>query len=655
MIVTRPLDELIAAAAQGKVVAGSNRNGPVLSRMGRAARARRRSAAAPYVSTGLVVAGGRAGPRAARAGRRPQARRSTSSAPSGAATTPSYPLLHADQDLINAVIAARADDDELDRLRSAALAEPAVHGPARCVDERTLRCAYADGSEPYVVHHWLAKPWLEPTHHGVYSQLLRRLLIGDDVAIRVPEQQIPLRLRSGVRGLCRAQSASTRASAFAGTCREPAAPHRISAKRAVVKAAFYCVADERYFLGAVGLINSLRLVGHDEPIYLLDCGLTERQRELLGRRGELVDGPRAGDAAVAAEDDRPAGRDPAEVTVLDRHRHDRHPPLDALIERAARDAWSPSRTASSAIAPSGASCSGSARRARTLRVLRARLLRRRERRARCSSCSTSASAEVDFELTFWRRNVREYPFLLRRPGRAQRDPHAPGARRNGRRARRAARGDAAVSRACAIRDEATLACAYRDGREPYVAAPVRAQAVARGDLHGVYSRLCRRLLVAGDIAIRPAEDESPLRMRSGRPRPGRARSDQRHRLPALASRRPPATADRERVEDLRRLRASRRTVTAPAFYCVADERYFLGAVGDDQLAAAARPREPIHCSTAACTPSSARCSPPRRRSSTDRDETPPWLLKTIAPLRHPADGDGPDRRRHDRHPAARRS
>ena len=26
--------------------------------------------------------------------------------------------------------------------------------------------------------------------------------------------------------------------------------------------AFYCVVNERYFLGAVGLINSLRLVGH---------------------------------------------------------------------------------------------------------------------------------------------------------------------------------------------------------------------------------------------------------------------------------------------------------------------------------------------------------------------------------------------------------
>ena len=59
----------------------------------------------------------------------------------------------------------------------------------------------------------------------------------------------------------------------------PAAEHRPAA-------AFYCVADERYFLGAVGLINSLRLVGHTEPIFLLDCGLTAAQRRLAGRRGD---------------------------------------------------------------------------------------------------------------------------------------------------------------------------------------------------------------------------------------------------------------------------------------------------------------------------------------------------------------------------------
>ena len=57
------------------------------------------------------------------------------------------------------------------------------------------------------------------------------------------------------------------------------------------EAAFYCVADERYFLGAVGLINSLRVVGHEEPVFVLDCGLTAPQRELLSGSATVVEAP----------------------------------------------------------------------------------------------------------------------------------------------------------------------------------------------------------------------------------------------------------------------------------------------------------------------------------------------------------------------------
>ncbi len=54
---------------------------------------------------------------------------------------------------------------------------------------------------------------------------------------------------------------------------------------------FYTVADERFFPAAVGLVNSLRLVGHDERVVLLDCGLTPHQREVLGSECELVAPP----------------------------------------------------------------------------------------------------------------------------------------------------------------------------------------------------------------------------------------------------------------------------------------------------------------------------------------------------------------------------
>jgi hypothetical protein len=44
---------------------------------------------------------------------------------------------------------------------------------------------------------------------------------------------------------------------------------------------FYTICNAPYFLGLVGLINSLRLLGHTDPIVVLDCGLTPEQRRLL--------------------------------------------------------------------------------------------------------------------------------------------------------------------------------------------------------------------------------------------------------------------------------------------------------------------------------------------------------------------------------------
>src|SRR5215210_3169387 len=59
----------------------------------------------------------------------------------------------------------------------------------------------------------------------------------------------------------------------------------------IARAAFYCVADARHFIGAVGLINSLRLLGHAEPVFVLDCGLEPSQRELLSAEARIVAAP----------------------------------------------------------------------------------------------------------------------------------------------------------------------------------------------------------------------------------------------------------------------------------------------------------------------------------------------------------------------------
>jgi hypothetical protein len=194
MIVTRSLEPLLDEARRGKVVGGSaemDRFCPEWATLLDLGTVEPR----PYLSTGLVVIGGSLREELIRLvdERRDRVdfeltfwRRNVAD----------YPLLHADQDLINAALAARASPEQIVVFDPRLSASPPFHG-LRVVDERALRCAYEDGTEPFVVHHWLAKPWLEPTYHGVYSRLLRRLLIGDDLAIRVPESQIPLRFRTG--------------------------------------------------------------------------------------------------------------------------------------------------------------------------------------------------------------------------------------------------------------------------------------------------------------------------------------------------------------------------------------------------------------------------------------------------------------------------
>jgi hypothetical protein len=78
--------------------------------------------------------------------------------------------------------------------------------------------------------------------------------------------------------------------------------------------AFYCVADDRYFIGAVGMLNSLRLAGHTESVYVLDCGLTDFQRELLAPHATLV--PAAGGTPPWLMKTIAPLRHPAEVMVL---------------------------------------------------------------------------------------------------------------------------------------------------------------------------------------------------------------------------------------------------------------------------------------------------------------------------------------------------
>jgi hypothetical protein len=106
------------------------------------------------------------------------------------------PFYFADQDVLNATIGGILEPDEVVLLEH----RLAPHSPfpgLGLIDERRLVCRYADGVEPFLVHHVLAKPWLKATRTTIYSSLLTRLLLEPDVVVRLEPGRLPVRLRRG--------------------------------------------------------------------------------------------------------------------------------------------------------------------------------------------------------------------------------------------------------------------------------------------------------------------------------------------------------------------------------------------------------------------------------------------------------------------------
>lgn len=96
---------------------------------------------------------------------------------------------------------------------------------------------------------------------------------------------------------------------------------------------FYCVTGSDFFPGAVALINSLRLHGHREQVYVLDCGLTAPERDLLAREATVVEG--SGDEHPTMRKFVAPLAHPAATTVILDADLIITRPLDELIEDAA--------------------------------------------------------------------------------------------------------------------------------------------------------------------------------------------------------------------------------------------------------------------------------------------------------------------------------
>jgi hypothetical protein len=153
--------------------------------------------ARPYVSVSLVILGGALGAEVVQLLDDRQRRIDFDRTLYGPHNDTDYPFLYPEQDVLNAVIATREEADPLVAVDERFEVVPPFTG-IEVLDAQTLRCAFPDGTEPYVLHHFMSrKPWLHATEPGVYSRLLGRLLVAGDVAVRVPERMVPLRLRSG--------------------------------------------------------------------------------------------------------------------------------------------------------------------------------------------------------------------------------------------------------------------------------------------------------------------------------------------------------------------------------------------------------------------------------------------------------------------------
>jgi hypothetical protein len=196
MVVTRSLGDLIERASGGRVVAFENdrdRFCPEWGELLDLGPIRRRR----YVSSGLVFLGGAEG-RAVLELLDDRQREVDIGRGFYGDRDPGYAFTYPEQDVLNAILASRPDPDRVATLDTRLAPVPPYRG-LRVLDETGLSCVFKDGTQPYVLHQIIHKPWLEPMYHGPYSRLLARLLLGDDVAIGIPEEEVPLRMRGGAR------------------------------------------------------------------------------------------------------------------------------------------------------------------------------------------------------------------------------------------------------------------------------------------------------------------------------------------------------------------------------------------------------------------------------------------------------------------------
>lgn len=196
MIAIRALDELVERARRGRVIAPALPMERFFAEWGDLTGLGPARPGLQYVTSGIVFCGGPPGKMVVeQLGALAAAVDIPRTFKGGNETT--YPFHYVDQDLLNAILSTTLDARTFETIaEELVVAIPFTN--IEVSDPVTLSCVDSHGNSPYLLHHVFGvKPWLEVTPESAYSCLLRRCLSGPDLAIRLPRELIPARLRSG--------------------------------------------------------------------------------------------------------------------------------------------------------------------------------------------------------------------------------------------------------------------------------------------------------------------------------------------------------------------------------------------------------------------------------------------------------------------------
>jgi hypothetical protein len=131
------------------------------------------------------------------------------------------PMGYNEQDTLNALLMSEVPDSAMSYWSHDLTPWWEERGEVRVLDTRTLRCEKGSGQPLFLHGTGQPKPWQRwgwlKLRFSAFNQLLIRVLTGNDVALRVPLEEIPIWLRPGIRGRALEHSGATAARVAYGS------------------------------------------------------------------------------------------------------------------------------------------------------------------------------------------------------------------------------------------------------------------------------------------------------------------------------------------------------------------------------------------------------------------------------------------------------